>query len=658
MAWTIGLPFLAVAATAPLLQRWFAGSGHPTASDPYFLYGASNLGSVLALVSYPLLLEPDLTLDDQALLWAVGYGALALAIIGCALLAWDGRSGPSTARAAPGLEEREAVGWPRRLRWLFLALVPSGLLLAVTTHITTDLAAVPLLWVVPLALYLLTYVMAFARRPWLRHAWMVKAQPFVLIPLVLLFTWRLPFWVGLPLHLLGLFVSALVCHGELARLRPRAEHLTEFYFWLALGGAFTALLAPLLFDRVLEYPIALAATCLLRPMLGYRSDGRAVDFVLPLAIGALIAGRGGALDLGLPDLGLIGLLLVYVPSAMALYALAERPLGLGLGTAAALGAALLSTDAHTVMARERSFFGVYTVKRDPAGYHVLVHGTTVHGAQRVEAEGWREPLTYYHRNGPLGQLFDALGARPRAIGVIGLGVGTVACYRRPGQRWTFYEIDPLVERIARAERHFHYLAECAPDAEVRSGDARLTLRTAPHAAYDLLIVDAFSSDAIPMHLITREALAALPREACAGRGDRLARLQSQPRSGADHRRSRRRCRHRRLGAVGSADARRACPLPQPILLDCAGAGRRGRGASGRRSSLDPSAGPSRRAALDRRLLEHSWRPALAASPLSVAARPPMRRRSRPSRPCACRPAQGAAAMPAPSPAAAVPAASW
>jgi hypothetical protein len=511
MAWTIGLPFLAVAATAPLLQRWFAGSGHPTASDPYFLYGASNLGSVLALVSYPLLLEPNLTLDDQALLWAVGYGALALAIIGCALLAWDGRSGPSTARAAPGLEEREAVGWPRRLRWLFLALVPSGLLLAVTTHITTDLAAVPLLWVVPLALYLLTYVMAFARRPWLRHAWMVKAQPFVLIPLVLLFTWRLPFWVGLPLHLLGLFVSALVCHGELARLLPRAEHLTDFYFWLALGGAlggaFTALLAPLLFDRVLEYPIALAATCLLRPMLGYRSDGRAVDFVLPLAIGALIAGRGGALDLGLPDLGLIGLLLVYVPSAMALYALAERPLGLGLGTAAALGAALLSTDAHTVMARERSFFGVYTVKRDPAGYHVLVHGTTVHGAQRVEAEGWREPLTYYHRNGPLGQLFDALGARPRAIGVIGLGVGTVACYRRPGQRWTFYEIDPLVERIARAERHFHYLAECAPDAEVRSGDARLTLRTAPHAAYDLLIVDAFSSDAIPMHLITREALA-------------------------------------------------------------------------------------------------------------------------------------------------------
>ena len=399
----------------------------------------------------------------------------------------------------------------RRLRWLCLALVPSGLLLAVTTHITTDLAAVPLLWVVPLALYLLTYVIAFARRPWLRHVWMLKAQPFVLIPLVLLFTWTLPFWVGLPLHLLCLFVSALVCHGELARLRPRAEHLTEFYFWLALGGAlggaFTALLAPLLFDGVFEYPIALAAACLLRPMRAPEGGRRAMDFILPLAIGALIAARGGGLDLGLPDFGMLGLLLVCVPSAVALYALAERPLGFGLGIAAALAAALLTADGHTVVARERSFFGVYTVKRDPAGYHVLVHGTTVHGAQSVDPSGWREPLTYYHRDGPLGHLFSALGARPRAIGVVGLGAGAVACYRRPGQRWTFYEIDPLVERIARDQRYFHYLAECAPDAAIRSGDARLTLQDAAPASYDLLILDAFSSDAIPMHLITREALA-------------------------------------------------------------------------------------------------------------------------------------------------------
>jgi hypothetical protein len=511
MTWTIGLPFLAVAASAPLIQKWFARSGHPAASDPYFLYGASNLGSVLALVAYPLLVEPTLTRHEQGLLWAAGYGALALAITGCGLVIWRGGSAQAIAPAPSGLEERAAFGWPRRLRWLALALVPSALLLAVTAHITTDLAAVPLLWVVPLALYLLTYVVAFARRPWLRHAWTVRAQPFVLIPLVLLFTWNLPLWVGLPLHLGGLFVSALVCHGELARLRPGADHLTEFYFWLAaggaLGGAFTALLAPLLFDGVFEYPIALVAACLLRPMLAPNAGRRILDFVLPVGVGLLIAARSGALDVGLRDFGTIGLLLVFLPSALALYALAERPLGFGLGIAAACGAALLAADLHSVMARERSFFGVYTVKRDPAGHHVLVHGTTMHGAQHVEAAGWREPLTYYHREGPLGQLFSTLGARWRTVGAVGLGVGTVACYRRPGQRWTFYEIDPLVERIARDERYFHYLSECAPDAEIRSGDARLMLHGAPQAAYDLLILDAFSSDAIPMHLITREALA-------------------------------------------------------------------------------------------------------------------------------------------------------
>jgi hypothetical protein len=510
MAWHVGLPFLAVAATAPLIQRWFADSGHPAAGDPYFLYGASNLGSILALLSYPVVVEPALTLHQQGWLWTAGYGALALAITGCGLVVWR-REAAGGAATSGRAEASQPIGWRRRLHWLLLALVPSSLLLAVTTHITTDLAAVPLLWVVPLALYLLTFVVAFARRPWLRHAWMVKAQPFVLIPLVLMFTWNLPFWLGLPLHLLGLFVSALVCHGELARLRPHSERLTEFYFWMAaggaLGGAFTAMLAPLLFDGVYEYPIALVAACLLRPTLAAGAGRRRIlDFALPVGVGVLLAARSGV-DVGLRDFGTLGLLLVFVPSALALYALAERPLGFGLGIAAACGAALLAADAKSVLARERSLFGVYTVKRDPAGYHVLVHGTTMHGAQRLDPERRREPLTYFHRDGPLGQLFGAVGARARTVGAVGLGVGTVACYRQPGQRWTFYEIDPLVERIARDQRHFHYLAECAPDAEIRSGDARLTLQDAPRAAYDLLILDAFSSDAIPMHLMTREALA-------------------------------------------------------------------------------------------------------------------------------------------------------
>src|SRR5690606_19952745 len=511
MAWTIGLPFLAVAATAPLVQRWFVGSGHPAAADPYFLYGASNLGSILALLSYPVLVEPYLTLDQQSWLWAVGYGALALAITGCGLTVWRRRSIGAEPTAARDLGTGEAIDWRRRLHWLCLAMVPSSLLLAATAHITTDLAAVPLLWVVPLALYLLTYVVAFARRPWLRHAWMVKAQPFVLIPLALLLARNLPFWLGLPLHLLGLFVSALVCHGELARLRPAYQRLTEFYFWMAtggaLGGAFAALLAPLLFDAVLEYPLALVAACLLRPTLAPSGRRRILDFALALVAGVLIAAHGGVFGVDLHQFGAIGMLLVFVSTALALYALAERPFGFALGIAAVCGAALLAADARGVLARERSFFGVYTVRRDPAGFHVLLHGTTLHGAQHLDRERSGEPLTYFHRDGPLGQLFGAVGTRARTVGAVGLGVGTVACYRRPGQRWTFYEIDPLVERIARGGPYFRYLAECAPNAEILPGDARLMLQRAPRAAYDLLILDAFSSDAIPMHLITREALA-------------------------------------------------------------------------------------------------------------------------------------------------------
>jgi hypothetical protein len=405
---------------------------------------------------------------------------------------------------------RRAAPWRLRLRWLALAAVPSALLLAVTAHITTDLAAVPLLWVIPLALYLLTFVLTFARRPWLAHGWMVRAQPFLLIPLALLFSGNLAFWLALPLHLGAFFVSAMVCHGELARTRPAAAHLTEFYLWLAaggmLGGMLAALVAPLLFEGVWEYPLALAAACLLRPRLASGPGRRALDLLLPLAVLTLVLLQARWRALGLPDLGPTAVLLV--PAALLLYAMATRPLRLGLGMAAALAATLFARDGGEIALRARSFFGVYTVKQDPAGFHVLVHGTTIHGAQQVDPARRREPLTYYLADGPLGQLFASqIGRAARTVGAVGLGVGTVACYRRPGQRWTFYEIDPLIERIARDPSLFHYLADCAPEVAVVLGDARLSLQAAPAGSFDLLILDAFSSDAIPVHLLTVEALA-------------------------------------------------------------------------------------------------------------------------------------------------------
>jgi hypothetical protein len=507
LAWCLGLPFLVVASTAPLLQKWFAASGHPAAHDPYFLYGASNLGSMLALLGYPLLLEPILTLDRQNQAWALGYAGLAVLVAICGLAA-----GRPQARAAPdhAAPATNAIGWGRRLHWLALAFAPSSLLLAVTSHITTDLASVPLLWVVPLSLYLLTFVIVFARKPLLAHGWMVKAQPFVVIPLVLLFTETGASWLALLLHLAAFFVTAMVCHGELAKRRPATSHLTEFYLWMAfggmLGGVFNALLAPIAFDSVLEYPIALVAACFLRPRQG-ATRGRG-GLGLPLAVLLLILLQTQWRRFGLPDLGVAGMLALLVPIAMLLYGCAAQPLRFGFGIAAVLGVTLLAGGPNQIEARARSFFGVYTIKQDPAGYNFLVHGTTVHGAQHTDPLHRREPLTYYHREGPLGQIFGALEDHPaHTVGAVGLGVGTVACYRRPGQRWTFYEIDPLIERIARDRRYFHYLEDCAPGAQVVLGDARRSLQQAASGQYDLLILDAFSSDAIPVHLMTREAFA-------------------------------------------------------------------------------------------------------------------------------------------------------
>jgi hypothetical protein len=280
LAVTIGPPFFALSATAPLLQRWFSRSDHAAASDPYFLYAASNAGSLIALLAYPLLVEPRLPLPVQSRAWAIGLAAVAAGIGLC----WLGY------RGAPADQEAVAVDAARpsradRLRWVAYAFVPSALLLAVTAHITTDLASAPLLWVIPLALYLLTFVVAFARRPALPHAAMLRLQPFLLIPLVVVSAALHSIWL-LGLHLALFFVTAMVCHGELARRRPPAQRLTEFYLCVSLGGVlggiFAALIAPALFPDIWEYPLLIALSCLVRPrpMKGRRVE-RWGDIALP-----------------------------------------------------------------------------------------------------------------------------------------------------------------------------------------------------------------------------------------------------------------------------------------------------------------------------------------------------------------------------------------
>ncbi len=408
-----------------------------------------------------------------------------------------------------------AVTWQQRLLWVALAFAPSSLLLGVTTHITTDVASAPLLWVIPLILYLLTYVIVFSRRPALRHEWMVKIQPFVLLPALFLMM-RPGHWATFISDLAVFFVMAMVCHGELVRRRPAATNLTEFYLLMSLGGVlggvFNAVIAPVAFDGVYEFAVALAVACLLRPgPFGGTARERLLDIGLPALMLAAMLSPWLFFDLNLQQFLSKGLLPCLILAAVLVFGFKDRPVRFGLGMAAVL---TITTLGPTLLVhdRQRSFFGVYSVVSDPAGEtYGLRHGTTVHGAQSMDPAHWREPIAYYTRQGPLGQAFAVLNAADRIhrVGLVGLGVGTVVCYRQPGQRWTLYEIDPVVERIARDTRFFHYMSECFdPDTmETRLGDARLVLVKEPSAAFDLLVLDAFSSDSVPVHLMTREALA-------------------------------------------------------------------------------------------------------------------------------------------------------
>jgi hypothetical protein len=507
---SIGPPFFAVSATAPLLQAWFARSDHSAAADPYFLYGASNLGSILALLLYPLAAEPLLRLSQQGLAWSGAYFLLMVLIAACGLAA----RAPAR-QASPAAAERASpltrVTWTHRLHWVALSFAPSSLLLGVTAFIATDVASAPLLWIVPLTLYLLSFVIAFARRPVAPHWLMVKAQPFFLIPLAIIYPFTWQFEYLLPLYLITFFVSAIVCHGELARRRPEAGHLTEFYFWMSLGGllggVFNALIAPVAFSSIWEFPIAILIVAALRPQLrpGSRHSAIAFDVLFPAALLAILfVSIHLHFDIMLAHLGPYWLVAFLALIGVVPYSFAERPLRFALGLLALIIGGPLGAGAADVLERSRSFFGVYKIESKAEGRMLtLVHGTILHGAEWAEPAKRDIPLTYYNRQGPLGAFFAAEGPA-RRIGIVGLGTGTIACYRRKQDSVAYYEIDAAVLRLAQDRRYFHFLEDCAPDAAIVLGDARLALRDAP--VHDLLIVDAFSSDAIPLHLLTREAL--------------------------------------------------------------------------------------------------------------------------------------------------------
>ena len=504
---SIGAPFFAVSATAPLLQRWFSHTGHPHAHDPYFLYGASNLGSILALLAFPFALEPLLSSHAQALAWTLGFAVLALGIAGCGGLVW--RRAVSLTAAS---ETATRPDWPQRLSWIVYAALPSCLLLSVTTHISTDIAPAPLLWVVPLTLYLLTFVIAFARRPPIPHWFVVRIMPLVLMILVGVFWWRRPIGLFLPLHLTAFFVISLMCHGELVRRRPGVESLTEFYLCLSaggvIGGAFTALGAPLLFDSVFEYPLSLALAAAALP--GPSRWIKRTDILLASVILAvLLGGQAVATGFGQP-LGSLAIYCMCIAFVLIVFALRSRPFGFALCIGAIfVGGSYASRSAETLW-EGRSFFGVYRVTEsaDPP-IRSLIHGTTIHGGQVMADNGDIGPTSYYTASSPVAEVLDATRARSagRRVGLVGLGVGALAHYRNPADDWRYFEIDPLVVWLAVESGYFELMPRGAEAIPVVLGDARLTLAEEPDGRFDLLILDAFSSDAIPMHLLTREAVA-------------------------------------------------------------------------------------------------------------------------------------------------------
>ncbi|MBW8754676.1 MAG: hypothetical protein JF595_11090 [Sphingomonadales bacterium] len=517
---TIGPVFLLVSAQAPLMQRWFAL--HPGAGEPWALYAASNVGSFVGLIAYPLLAEPLLSIHDQSLTWSLGYGLLILLVALTARVRW--RVQPAAVvMEAPVEEQVQRIGWRRILLWLALSTVPSGLMLSTTTHLTTDVFAMPLLWVIPLGVYLLSFTIAFSDNREIARTITRVAPPIVLLAGGTAMISRSSGSMTLALGSVALlFVVAVVLHAKLYDSRPPASQLTLFYFVMsaggALGGLFTALIAPVVFDWVWEHPLLVIAAALLMPLMplfdwrrlpgldpGLARIGAAALFFVAVFLAFNLLDYTMVADPPLTRLWftggivLVGMLLVpwrfAFTGVLLLLMLAQG----GIETARS----------SLEGARTRSYFGIYTV-RDYASLHIrtLAHGTTLHGQQSTRKEFECAPMTYYGpSSGAAIVLTNAqklFGAQAR-IAVVGLGTGTLAAFYQPGEHWRFYEIDPAVVKLS-LNRTFTYLADCARRTEIAIGDARLELgKTAP-GSLDVLAVDAFSSDAIPLHLLTDEAI--------------------------------------------------------------------------------------------------------------------------------------------------------
>ncbi len=542
LALSFGLPYATVAATGPLLQRWFSTTGHKAAADPYFLYAASNVGSFAGLLAYPFLLERTLPLHasstglSQAGVWSLAFGGLVVVVLVSGTWA---AIRPAVAVRAAERTRADAPAWSTRFRWMVLAFVPSCAVLGVTQYMTSDIAAIPLFWIVPLGVYLLTFVVAFSPRARLSF------HLLGLVLGVLLLVASAEFREGarlfgrliFPLHLALLAATGLLCHGRLAADRPDRSRLTEYYLWIALGGClggvFNAIVAPLVFDSIAEYPIALALAAFLVPDPARRAESRRerlvsglTDLMAVIAIGSAVLIVNRLTPTSESGARFIPAVTVGVPSLLTL-ALIGWPRRFAFAVAALLAVTWTSSRTPwTSLHRERTFYGVHRIVEttspglpviDANGreaiaaqrLRVLVDGVTRHGSQSLDPTRRLTPTTYYHPSGPLGDIVRGLRERgPIAeVALIGLGAGTAAAYGNAGEHFTFFEIDPAVARIAQNPKFFTYLTDSRAEVSVVLGDGRRRIAECADGRFDLIVLDAFSSDAIPVHLLTKEAVA-------------------------------------------------------------------------------------------------------------------------------------------------------
>lgn len=528
MTAAVGGPFFVLAGSAPMLQRWFAATPHKDAANPYFLYGASNLGSVTALLAYPALMEPMLALDSQAQLWKYAYAALFLMTLASASLVWPyGQKASFLSEKTRG----QRITWRQRTIWLILAFIPSSMMLGVTTYITSEVASVPLLWIAPLAMYVGSFIIVFARKPIISSKNILDVQGACLIAALALLISDIDInpWAAIALHFALFFFSALACHMELANARPETGNLTEFYLIMSvggvLGGFFNAIIAPNYFIIPLEYAIALAAAAFMR---------HSVTKVQPLK-SEIAALRTSIKSRGIDSFFSWNFLLSFAVIFSAVYAYASPQNTVTYASAAVIGIfLLLLVDRRWVFAglvaftlalfppgyidaqikftdvlyKGRNFFGIVKVADTKSGERILLHGVTNHGTQALDPKLRSKPLSYYSEFSPAADIFEFLDQKqgPQKIAVLGLGSGAISFYKKSQRSFDFFEINPAVIEIAKNKNFFTYISDCGDSCDIIAGDGRLTIQEKPDESYDLIFMDAFSSDNIPVHLLTIEAI--------------------------------------------------------------------------------------------------------------------------------------------------------